>query len=233
MYDESYNPRDEEAFEQRHEENHERWNMNRNIEDEYQEFEVPTLAPVDTTMSPTIGKLAGALAKAQGMMTGAVKDSTNPFFKSSYADLASVIESGREALSKNGLAVIQTNRQSDIGVVVITTLAHESGEWIRGELNMRPVKSDPQGIGSCITYARRYSLSAIIGTAQVDDDGNQASGKDKKPVAVVEPDPDAIASLSECDTVDALAEHWKALTPAQRKSVGKDRLDGFKKRLTA
>ena len=86
----------------------------------------------DDTMSPTIGKLAGALSKAQSEIHGAIKDSTNPFFNSHYADLAAVIEASREPLSKNGLAVIQTNELSDSGVVVVTTLVHESGEWIRG-----------------------------------------------------------------------------------------------------
>jgi len=96
--------------------------------------------------------------------------------------LSAVLSAGREALSKNDLAVIQTTEPSDAGIVVITTLAHKSGEWIRGKLCMTPVKNDPQGIGSCITYARRYALSAIVGIAQVDDDGNTASGKDKKPI---------------------------------------------------
>ena len=183
----------------------------------------------DDTMSPTIGKLAGALSKAQGEIHGAIKDSTNPFFKSSYADLAAVIEASREQLSKYGLAVIQTNELSDSGVVVVTTLVHESGEWIRGKLKMNPVKNDPQGVGSCITYARRYARAAAIGIAQVDDDGNAAT---RKEVKQVEPDPDALASLSECDSIEALQEHWKALTAEQRKSIGKQRLENFKKRLS-
>lgn len=198
------------------------------MNDEYKDFDLPLVQAIDNTMSPTIGKLAGALAKAQGAMHGAIKDSNNPFFKSQYADLASVIESGREALSSNGLAVIQTTEWCESGVTVVSTLAHESGEWIRGKLHMKPVKNDPQGLGSCMTYARRYSYAALIGIAQVDDDGNAAS---KKTVKEVEPDPDAIASLSECDSLESLQDHWKSLTPEQRTSVGKARLEAYKKAL--
>lgn len=131
-----------------------------------------------TEMSPSIGALATALAAAQGEITGALKDSKNPFFKSSYADLASCWDACRAPLSKNKLAVIQTTSDSQEGVVVVTTLAHASGEWMRGTLRMVPTKNDPQGIGSCITYARRYALAAIVGLAQIDDDANSASGKD-------------------------------------------------------
>lgn len=128
--------------------------------------------------SPEIGELAAALAIAQGEITGALKDSANPFYKSRYADLASVWDACRASLSKNGLAVIQTASTSEAGAAVITTtLAHKSGQWIRGTLAMMPVKSDPQGMGSALTYARRYALAAMVGVAQVDDDANNASGK--------------------------------------------------------
>lgn len=132
---------------------------------------------IESSTSPEIGDLAGALAKAQGMMRGAVKDQKNPFFKSSYADLASCWEACREALSANDLAVIQTTELSDIGIVIVTTLAHKSGQWIRGKLRMVPQKNDPQVIGSAITYARRYALAAIVGLAQVDDDGEAAMNR--------------------------------------------------------
>lgn len=125
--------------------------------------------------SEQINELAAALSIAQGKITGALKDSANPFFKSKYADLASVWDACRGPLSENGLAVIQTTAPNPDGVTVITTLAHKSGQWIRGELHMVPVKSDPQGVGSCLTYARRYALAAIIGVAQVDDDANAAT----------------------------------------------------------
>lgn len=126
--------------------------------------------------SDSIKELAAALAKAQGEIRGATKDSANPFFKSKYADLASVMDACREPLSKNGLAIIQTTEASDGTMVSLQTmLAHSSGEWITGVVSMKPVKNDPQGIGSCLTYARRYGLMAMVGIAPEDDDGNRAS----------------------------------------------------------
>jgi hypothetical protein len=131
-----------------------------------------------TETSEQIGELAAALAKAQGAITGAKKDADNPFFKSKYADLESVWAVCRQPLSDHALAVVQTSEVVDPqGVVIATTLVHASGQWMRGRLRMVPVKADPQGIGSCITYARRYALAAMVGVYQVDDDGNDASGK--------------------------------------------------------
>jgi hypothetical protein len=127
--------------------------------------------------SEQINELAGALAKAQGKITGALKDSANPFFKSKYADLASVWDACRGALSENGLAVVQLTESDDSGVYVITTLAHSSGQWMRSRLRLTPKDSTPQGMGSAITYGRRYALAAMVGVAQVDDDGNAASGR--------------------------------------------------------
>lgn len=127
--------------------------------------------------SESIAALAGALAKAQAVMQGAKKDSENPFFKSKYADLGSVWDACRDALTKNELAVIQTTEVEDENgsIPVETMLAHSSGEWISGVLKVRPVKDDPQGMGSALTYARRYALSAMVGVAPEDDDGNAAS----------------------------------------------------------
>ena len=154
--------------------------------------------------SPTIGKLIMALAKAQGMILPAPKDTANTFFKSKYADLASVWEACREPLSKNGIAVIQRPNPTDGTTISLTTiLAHESGEWIKGTLIMRPVEKcikdpdnkvrlvvDPQSAGSCLTYARRYALSAMVGIcSEEDDDGNKASQK-KASESEQEPDGD-------------------------------------------
>jgi hypothetical protein len=128
-------------------------------------------------------KLSEALSKVQAVIKGAVKDSQNPFFKSTYADLTSVWEACRKPLTDNGFAVIQlsdTLPDKDDYVVIETVLAHSSGEWIKGRLAMKPVKNDPQSIGSCITYARRYALSAMVGIAPEDDDGNQASAKESE-----------------------------------------------------
>ncbi len=126
--------------------------------------------------SESIAGLAAALAKAQGAMKGAVKDSANPFFKSKYADLASVVEAIRSAFSANGLSYVQTVQSSELDEVrVETMILHSSGEWIScGVLALPVSKNDAQGYGSALTYARRYSLSAAVGVAPEDDDGNAA-----------------------------------------------------------
>jgi hypothetical protein len=140
--------------------------------------------------SESIGKLAEALAKAQGAIEGAKKDQSNPYFKSRYADLSSVWEACRKPLSDNGLAIVQIPYNLEPETVTIETLlTHASGEWIKSIITMRPVKADPQGLGSCITYARRYSLAAMVGVAPEDDDGNAASQPNKTPVARQEPQP--------------------------------------------
>lgn len=128
--------------------------------------------------SESIANLAAALSKAQGQIKGATKDTENKFFTSKYADLASVWEACRSALSSNELSVIQVNDyEGDVGLVIVETiLSHSSGEWIMGKLAMRPKDATPQSIGSCITYARRYALSAMVGVAPEDDDGNGAEG---------------------------------------------------------
>lgn len=129
--------------------------------------------------SETIGELAKALAVAQGEIQNAKKDSENPFFKAKYADLAAIREAYQGPLSKNGLALIQTPRTTiteDATIISVETLlCHSSGEWISEELSAIPVKTDPQGIGSCITYLRRYGAGAVTGVASEDDDGNAAS----------------------------------------------------------
>jgi hypothetical protein len=125
--------------------------------------------------SDTIGQLALALSKAQGQMKFAAKDAANPFFKSKYADLASVIEAIKVPLSANGIAFVQATDFEDSAVIVETILLHESGEWISGKLRMQPTKNDPQGVGSAVTYAKRYGLQAIAGVPSDDDDGNAAT----------------------------------------------------------
>lgn len=128
-------------------------------------------------MTENIAELAKALSAAQGKITGALKDSANPFFKSKYADLASCWDACRGPLSENGLAVIQTPEIDDQGITLLTTLAHSSGQWIKSRLRMVPKDGSPQAAGSTLTYARRYALTAMVGIAQVDDDANEASGK--------------------------------------------------------
>jgi hypothetical protein len=129
--------------------------------------------------SPTIGKLAEALAKAQGEMDAAKKDSINPHFKSKYADLAAVIDAIKEPLSKNGLSYTQLISGADDRIIIITVLMHITGEWILSELPLIINKNDMQGMLASVTYGRRCSLSAIVGIAQDDDDGNTATAKPK------------------------------------------------------
>jgi hypothetical protein len=130
--------------------------------------------------SENIAELSSALAKAQGDMQAAIKDSINPFFKSKYADLGSVWDAARPVLSKNGLCVIQTTELMNDKIVMVTTLSHSSGQWIKSYLPLNPSKQDSQGIGAAITYLRRYSLSAIVGVVcDDDDDGETAVGRGK------------------------------------------------------
>lgn len=124
--------------------------------------------------SESIAALAAALAKAQAEMTHASKDSVNPHFKNRYADLAAVLEAVRAPLTKHGLSVTQLASSGEMGAVVETVLMHSSGEWISSVLSLPVSKSDAQGFGSALTYARRYALAAICGIAQDDDDAEGA-----------------------------------------------------------
>lgn len=145
-----------------------------------EESNVRFIGAVHPMQSETIGALAAALAKAQGEIQDAVTDSANPFFKSKYADLHSVISAIKDPLSKHGLAYVQSPDFEGNTVTLVTTLMHSSGEWVKSRITMTPQKPDPQGIGSVITYARRYALAAIVGIAQQDDDA-EAATVHKKP----------------------------------------------------
>jgi hypothetical protein len=131
--------------------------------------------------SESIKELASALAKAQGEFEHAKKDVKNAFFKTNYADLASCMDAAKKPLSNNGLSVTQLTDYDESGKLYLNTiLMHSSGEWLSGRYPINPVKNDPQGVGSAITYARRYAFSAITGIAADDDDGNAASGNKEK-----------------------------------------------------
>lgn len=126
--------------------------------------------------SDSITKIAPALLTAQKAITFAVKDSTNPHFKSKYADLSSVIDAVKPALNEAGIAFLQMPAPSDRDSLALTTrLIHESGEWIESTATCPLQKSDPQGYGSAVTYLKRYSLASAVGLYQEDDDGNAAS----------------------------------------------------------
>jgi len=139
-----------------------------------EDFDYETFEP---TMSDTIGKLAGALAKAQSTMTMVEGKSTNPFFNSKYASLAAVLEVAMPALNANEIALVQGNRwdTSNNGFYITSMLMHSSGEWIKSEIRMPIAKKDAHGIGAATTYGRRYLLSSMVGVAQADDDGNGAT----------------------------------------------------------
>lgn len=128
--------------------------------------------------------IATALVKAQKAFAPALKDSNNPFFKTKYADLSTCVKAVIDALNDNGIALVQNCHPCDDGVSVETIFYHESGELINcGILHVPAAKNDPQGYGSALTYARRYSLMAACGIAPEDDDGNAASRGRPAPTA--------------------------------------------------
>ena len=130
------------------------------------------------TFSPTLGALAAALASAQAVIEGAKEEEVNSYFKSKYADLASVWSACKKPLTANGLSVIQTVENGGETAYLVTMLLHISGEWIRSFMPIYMTKKDPQSFGSAITYCRRYALAAIVGVCPADDDGEAAQGRD-------------------------------------------------------
>lgn len=140
-----------------------------------------------STRSAEIKDLAAALCKVQAVLHGAVKDSSNPYFNSKYADLESVWNALRKPLTENGLAVIQTTDVRCEKIGLVTTLVHSTGQWVEGFYPLNPVKNDPQAHGSAMTYARRYALAAICGVVQVDDDGESAMQRPTLPSGRVAP----------------------------------------------
>lgn len=132
--------------------------------------------------SPELGALLEALAKAQAIMHGALKDSANPFFKSTYADLTSVWDACREPLSSNGLSVVQTVQLINEKLCLVSILGHKSGQWIKSVLPITPSKQDIQALGAAITYCRRFSLSSLVGVCPEDDDGESTLTKEEKKI---------------------------------------------------
>lgn len=130
--------------------------------------------------SEQINELATALAKAQAEIENASKNSSNPHFKSKYADLAEVINTVRPVFSSHGLSISQFPSFADGLASVETVLMHSSGQWMSGTASAGVTKQDAQGVGSAITYLRRYSLAAVAGIAQEDDDANAAVGSRPK-----------------------------------------------------
>jgi hypothetical protein len=134
----------------------------------------------DASESSQLNELFAALAKAQFDMEIAKTDSANPYFKSSYADLASIIKASRPFLAKNGLAVIQRIVTNDKGALYMhTRLCHASGQWMESRMPINPIKQDIQSLGSHITYLKRYTYAAIVGVVASgdDDDGETAMNR--------------------------------------------------------
>lgn len=193
-----------------------------------------------SNQSEHINELATALAKCQGEITPAIKDSSNPFFKSKYADLNAVWEACREPLSKHGLAVIQTMDRDEAGnLLLITTLAHSSGQWIRSRSPVPLLKSDPQAMGSSITYMRRYNLSAIVGiSTDVDDDGEAAmnrNGKEEKPKKEVKSEKEEVVTKEQMKALTDMADQcdpkYLEKVHDHLNSMGYDGYDGITQKI--
>jgi hypothetical protein len=152
--------------------------------------------------------IATALVKAQKAFGPALKSSTNPHFKSRYADLSACVEAVIDALNNNGIALIQQNQPSPDGVIIETIFLHESGESLNcGQLFVPANKHDAQGFGSALTYARRYSLMAACGIAPEDDDGNTAS---RRPQVNESALVDHLAAIEASTDQDQLKAAYKA-----------------------
>lgn len=153
--------------------------------------------------------IASALVQAQKGFGAALKTSTNPHFKSRYADLAACVEAVIDSLNANGIMLMQQSHECNDGVMVETVFVHESGETMSaGKLHVPAAKNDPQGYGSALTYARRYSLMAACGIAPEDDDGNAAS-KQKPAAPKAMPENailDYIAAIAGSASIDELKE---------------------------
>ncbi len=165
-----------------------------------------------TSHSPELDQLATALALAQGSMQGAVKDRTNPAFKSSYADLASTWDACRVALSINGLAVSQhPGRLEDGSVTVTTMLLHRSGQHISSICSALPRDASPASVGLVVTYLRRYGLAAAVGVSPEDDDG-QAASQPAAPYAPAQRVPAPVQRVA--DALGGKVESVERLAPA-------------------
>jgi hypothetical protein len=168
-------------------------------------------------------KIATALVKAQKAFGPALKTSTNPHFKSKYADLAACVEAVIDALNDNGIALVQQSHHCEDGVIIETLFIHESGETISGgKFHVVASKQDPQGYGSAMTYARRYALQAACGIAPEDDDGNRAVQSPKpapKPSRAVRSREEVETLVKAATSPELLTTVWKALLPEEREMV--------------
>lgn len=165
--------------------------------------------------SHELDQIAGAIAKAQGSAKHPVKNQENTHFKNSYADLSAVIDSGR-VLNDNGVAIIPTTAHDEKALTHTLLLVHESGQWIESDLAIPLSKADAQGVGSALTYARRYHLSMMLNVAsETDDDGNAAAAQSRRssesvapPAATVD---EPVSAKYVSDVQEALAKRGGSL----------------------
>lgn len=184
------------------------------------------ITPITVTWDGNKADFAKAFVQAQKGMESVKKASSNPAFKSKYADLSEVVEAVVPALNAAGIGVMQFPAFDGETVSITTVFLHESGASVTGTLGLRPSKSDPQGVGSATTYGRRYSLLAMTGTAPEDDDGNAASGprqdyrRDEPPRRT----PGVVAAesaLAMCQSLDDVAA-WEAKNKAVLETMSRE-----------
>lgn len=191
--------------------------------------------------SEQIDQLAIALHAAQQKIKPAKKSANNPFLNSNYANLQDVWDACHEALTANDLAVAQTTDCDDKNMLIVeTTLMHKSGQWIQGRTAMNPVKIDPQGFGSAITYGRRYGLAAIVGICPEEDDDAQSVSElttfaDEERLAEWEAKYKQSESMTDIKTTDDEIKNSKLAVPttdraklAQLRNEAKKRVKGAK-----
>ena len=186
--------------------------------------------------SESIGKIMPALLKARASFKAAVKDGKNPHFKSKYVTLEGAIDAINEALLENDIFFTQPTRYEDARTVLETRLIHVSGEWIGSEYPVHPVKADPQGEGSALTYARRYALMSLVGIAPEDDDGNQAvkavEQENEKDSAIAQEWVDALTASATLEDLEATAKDLaKANLSASAKAKARAAYSATKHRL--
>ena len=191
-------------------------------------------------MSESITTISPALVKAQALIEDAVKDSSNPAFRSKYADLSAVLAVIREPMAMNDLCVLQSPARAEGGVEVETLILHKSGEWISQSCFIPINKWDAHGTGSGITYGRRYGLMSIFCIGTEDDDGNSAVERGPVPTKkLVTPAKAAPSAQDQADLMgkartaakkgmNDFRDFYKSLSPSDRELVQGDFLEEMK-----